>query len=113
MTKQPLFKQNPDDAEGGYLLSPAAVLLLVGTMAHEPDGEISGQGRRNALDALARLLGAARAGGFTQGQVLETMFANGEISRRVKALAQAAVDAAGADAMAAILTDLKRGNQND
>lgn len=113
MSTQPLFKQNPDDPEGGYLLSPAGVLLLVGTMAHEPDGEISAQGRRNALDVLARLLGAARAGGFTQGQVLETMLANGETSQRVKALAQAAVDAAGTDALAAILTDLKRGNQND
>ena len=113
MSTQPLFKQNPDDPEGGYLISPAGVLLLVGTMAHEPDGEIPAQGRRNALDALARLLGAARVGGFTQGQVLETMLAKGETSQRVKVLAQAAVDAAGAEAIAAILTELKKGNQND
>lgn len=110
MTAQPLFRQNPDDPEGGYLLSRAAA---GGQHAHEPDGEISAQGRRNALDVLARLLGAARAGGFTQGQVLETLLANGEVSERVKALAQAAVDAAGTEAIAAILTELKKGNQND
>ncbi len=113
MTAQPLFRQNPDDPEGGYLLSPAGVLLLVGSMAHEPDGEISAQGRRNALDVLARLLGAARAGGFTQGQVLETLLANGEVSERVKALAQAAVDAAGPGGIAAIFTELKKWSRND
>ncbi len=114
MTAQPLFRQNPDDPEGGYLLSPAGVLLLVGSMAHEPDGEISAQGRRNALDVLARLLGAARAGGFAQGQVvLETLLANGDVSERVKALAQAAVDAAGTEAMARIFSELKVVKQND
>ena len=107
MTRQPLFTQNPDDREGGYLLSPAGVLLMVGTYAHEGDDEISPSGRARAQDALRRILSAARAGGFTQGQILETMMARGEVSARVKELAHAAIDAAGADAVVAIMQTLK------
>lgn len=35
MTKQPMFKQDPDDHEGGYLLSMAGVLALMGSAAYE------------------------------------------------------------------------------
>ena len=108
MTRQPLFTQNPDDREGGYLLSPAGVLLMVGTYAHEGDDEISPSGRARAQAALSAILSAARAGGFAQGDVLETMMARGEVSARVKALAHAAIDAAGADAVVAIMQSLKR-----
>ena len=107
MTRQPLFTQNPNCPEGGYLISPAGVLLMVGSYAHEGDDEISPSGRARAQDALRRILSAARAGGFTQGDVLETMMARGEVSARVKALAHAAIDAAGADAVVAIMQSLK------
>ena len=107
-TAQPLFTPNPDCTDGGYLLSPAAVLLMMGSYAHEGDDEISPSGRARAQDALRRILSAARAGGFAQGDVLETMMARGEVSARVKALAHAAIDAAGADAVVAIMQSLKR-----
>lgn len=107
MTRQPLFTQNPDDREGGYLLSPAAILMMMGTYAHEGDDEISPAGRARAQDALRRILSAARAGGFAQGEVLETLLARGEVSARVKELAHAAIDAAGADAVVAIMQSLK------
>ena len=106
-TAQPLFTPNPDCPDDGYLLSPAGVLLMVGSYAHEGDDEISPSGRARALDALRRILSAARAGGFTQGQILETMMARGEVSARVKELAHAAIDAAGADAVVAIMQSLK------
>lgn len=80
---------------------------MVGSYAHEGDDEISPSGRARALDALRRILSAARAGGFTQGQILETMMARGEVSARVKELAHAAIDAAGADAVVAIMQSLK------
>ena len=104
---QPLYTPNPDCPDDGYLLSPAGVLLMVGSYAHEGDDEISPSGRARALDALRRILSAARAGGFTQGQILETMMARGEVSARVKELAHAAIDAAGADAVVAIMQTLK------
>ena len=104
---QPLYTNNPDCPDGGYLLSPAAVLLMMGSYAHEGDDEISPSGRARAQDALRRILSAARAGGFTQGDVLETMLARGKASVRVKELAHAAIDAAGADAVVAIMQSLK------
>ena len=104
---QPLYTNNPDCTEGGYLLSPAGVLLMVGSYAHEGDDEISPSGRARAQDALRRILSAARAGGFTQGDVLETMLARGKVTARAKELAHAAVDAAGADAVVAIMQSLK------
>ena len=104
---QPLYTNNPDCTEGGYLLSPAGVLLMVGSYAHEGDDEISPSGRARAQDALRRILSAARAGGFTQGDVLETMLARGKVTPRTKELAHAAVDAAGADAVVAIMQSLK------
>ena len=113
MTRQPLFTQNPNDREGGYLLSPAAVLLMVGTYAHEADDEISPSGRARAQDALRAILSAARAGGFTQGDVLETLLARGEVSARVKELAHAAIDAAGADAVVAIVQAITRAGRHD
>ena len=107
MTRQPLFTQNPDDTDGGYLLSPAAVLLMMGSYAHEGDNEISPTGRARAQDAVRRILSAARAGGFTHGDLLETLIARGEVSARVKALACAAVDAAGNEAMLEVVAHLK------
>ena len=104
---QPLYTNNPDCPDGGYLLSPAAVLLMMGSYAHESDDEISPSGKARAQDALRRILSAARAGGFTQGDVLETMLARGKVTPRTKELAHAAVDAAGADAVVAIMQSLK------
>ena len=83
------------------------VLLMMGTYAHAPDDEITPQGRAKAVDALGRILKAARAGGFTQGEILETMMARGEISPRVKELACAAVAAAGNEAMLEVVAHMK------
>ena len=104
---QPLYTNNPDCPDGGFLLSPAAVLLMLGRYAYESDDEAAPAARVRTLDALRRILSAARAGGFTQGDVLETMLARGKASVRVKELAHAAIDAAGADAVVAIMQTLK------
>lgn len=113
MNRQPLFTQNPNDTEGGYLVSPAGVLLMVGSYAYEPDGEISPAGRARAKEALHRILSAARAGGFAQGDVLETLMARGDVSARVKELAHTAIEAAGTDAVTAIVQSLKKGHPHD
>ena len=108
MTKQPMFKQDPNDSEGGYLLSMYGVLALVGATAYEADDEaVTPRGRDNAKYALARILSAARAGGFKQGDLLDTMFANGEVSQRLRDMVYAAVDAAGNEAMLAIVAAMQ------
>ena len=110
---QPLYTNNPDCTEGGYLLSPAGVLLMVGSYAHEGDDEISPSGRARAQAALSAILSAARAGGFTQGDVLETLLARGEVSARVKELAHAAIDAAGADKVIAVVQSIMKGARHE
>ena len=108
MTKQPMFKQDPNDHEGGYLVSLPGALLMIGSAAHETDdNEITPAGRAKAQRTLARILSAARAGGFTQGDLLDTLLANGEVSVRVHELAHAAVDAAGNESMLAVVTAMQ------
>lgn len=104
--KEPLFR--PDPARPGEcLVSMPGLLLMMGTYAYAPDDEITPQGRAKAADALGRILKAARAGGFTQGEILETVMARGEISHRVKELACAAVAAAGNEAMLEVVAHMK------
>ena len=95
MAKLPMFRQDPNDSEGGYLLSMPGLLALVGATAYEADDAVTPQGRANAKYALARILSAARAGGFTQGDLLDTLFSN------------AAVDAAGNEAMLDIVAAMQ------
>ena len=106
MTKQPLFKQDSTDPDGGYLVSMPGLLLLVGGSAYGPEGEITPEGRGRAKATLTRILTAARAGGFTQGDVLDTLLSNGEVSERVRDMARAAVDAAGNKAMLDVVTNM-------
>lgn len=113
MTKQPLFKQDPTDPGGGYLVSMPGLLLLVGGSAYGPEGEITPQGRARAKTALARIFTAARAGGFTQGDVLDTLLANDEVSERVRDMARAAVSAAGDPALRQIVATMKGVQGND
>jgi len=107
MTKQPMFKQDPNDRDGGYLLSMAGVLALMGATAYEADDAVTPKGRANAKYGLARILSAARAGGFTQGDLLDTLFSNGEVSERLRDMVHAAVDAAGNQAMLEVVASLQ------
>lgn len=102
-----MFRQDPSDSEGGYLLSMPGLLALVGATAYEADDAVTPQGRANAKYALTRILSAARAGGFTQGDLLDTMFSNGEVSQRLRDMVYAAVDAAGNEAMLAIVAAMQ------
>ena len=107
--RQPLFTPNPDCTEGGYL-SPAGVLLIMGSYAHDDD--TSPAGRARAADVVRKMLSAARAGGFTKGDLLETLLAKGEVSHRVKELAHEAIDSAGESAVLEIITSI-RGEGHD
>lgn len=112
-SRAPLFTQNPDCTEGGYLLSPAGVLLMVGSIAYgDDDDDTPPYGRARAAGLLHSLLSAARAGGFTKGDLLETLLAKGEVSHRVKELAHEAIDCAGENAVLEIITNI-RGEGHD
>jgi hypothetical protein len=98
-TTPPLFTPNGD----GYDIQPAGVLIL---LADEVYGENPSSNPRlkNTID---KFLTAARAGGFTQSDILETLLATGEVSHRVKAMAVAACDAAGRDAIEWIFASIR------
>ena len=105
--KEPLFR--PDPARPGeFLVSMPGLLLLAAGSAYEADdSEVTPEGRAVGQRTVASILSAARAGGFTQGELLETLLARGEVSHRVKELAVAAVAAAGKDAMLAVVADMR------
>ena len=46
-------------------------------------------------------------GGFTQGDLLDTLFSNGEVSQRLRDMVYAAVDAAGNEAMLNIVAAMQ------
>ena len=101
MNAQPMFTDNGD----GYDITPAGVLLLVADTVYGDPSETTPQGMANAQALMDGILAAARAGGFMQNDILLTLLtllARKPITRRVAALAQAAVDAAGDDAMQAV-----------
>ena len=73
--KEPLFR--PDPARPGeFLVSMPGLLLLAAGSAYEADdNEVTPEGRAVGQRTVASILSAARAGGFTQGEVLETLLA--------------------------------------
>ena len=94
LKEQPLFIPNPD-SPGKYLLSPVGVLLVAAESAYSGDAETALQDRAFAQRVVQEVLSAARAAGFTQGQVLETLLANLSTSGRVKELAAEAIESIG------------------
>ncbi|KAB8042570.1 hypothetical protein [Janthinobacterium aquaticum] len=101
MTKQAMFTPNAD----GYDISPAGVLLLCADTVYGDPAETTPEGIRNARAMMESLLSAARAGGYTQGDVLHTLLARKQLNRRVMDMAQAACDAAGAERLAMEMRD--------
>ncbi|SFV15507.1 hypothetical protein [Pseudoduganella namucuonensis] len=98
MTTQPMFTPNGD----GYDIAPAGVLLLAADTAYGPPHETTPQGMRNARTLMDGILDAARAGGYTQGDILRTLLARNQPTRRVQEMAQAACDTAGAAALTSV-----------
>ena len=98
MNAQPMFTENGD----GYDITPAGALLLAADTVYGDPSETTPQGMANAQALMDGILAAARAGGFMQNDILLTLLARKPITRRVAALAQAAVDAAGDEAMQAV-----------
>lgn len=93
MTMQPLF--TPTAGGDAYDIQPAGVLLiLAGTVYGDPD-ETTPAGRARGKALIDAILTAARAGGFTQCDILATLLSRNKVSHRVKVMAVQACTAAG------------------
>ncbi len=82
----PLFKQDPNDREGGYLVSPPGVLLLCAQAIHDPDA--GAVGRERAQRLVTNMLNAARAAGYAGTDVAETVLTGDYPAKRKATIAQ-------------------------
>jgi hypothetical protein len=98
-TSQPMFTPNGD----GYDISPAGALLLAADTVYGPPHEPTPEGVRNDSALIDDMLAAARTGGFMQNDTLLTLLARNRPTKRCAAMAPAACDAAGADALHVVL----------
>jgi len=87
----------------GYDIQPAGVLIL---LADEVYGENPSKSPQ-LKNIIGQFLTAARAGGFKQSDILETLLATREVSHRVKDMTVAACDAAGPDAIGRIFASMR------
>lgn len=104
MSAQAMFRPNGD----GYDVSPAGVLLLLADTIYGDPTETTPQGIRNARKLMDGILDAARAGGFTQGDILRTLLARNQATPRLVAMALAACAAAGPVAIGDVFDRARR-----
>ena len=102
---KPLFTPTADGT--AYDIQPAGVLILLALEIVENPGLHNNGRLQGHIDAM---LAAARAGGFTQGDILATLLAGGEVSHRVKAMAVQACAAAGHAALGRIFDAMRGSN---
>ena len=98
-----LFTPAPDGKS--YDMHPAAALLIMAGDLYSDPCELSREDQALAHAYIESVLSAARAGGFTQGDILATLLASEEVSPRVLDMAVRACEAAGGR-LAAILDRL-------
>lgn len=101
--KTKLFTPAPDGKS--YEMHPAAALLIMAGDLYSDPCELSKDDQALAYAYIGSVLSAARAGGFTQGDILATLLAREEVSPRVLDMAVRACEAAGGR-LAAILDGL-------
>lgn len=97
-----LFLPNGDS----YDVTPPGVLLLTADILIGDPSESTPEGRQNAALLIDGFLGAARAGGFCQGDILRTLLVRGDRTKRTIEMAKAACAAAGPTALHEVLVRL-------
>ena len=102
MNDKPLFTPTADGT--AYDIQPAGVLILLASEIYENPGLHKNGRIQGHIDAM---LTAARAGGFTQGDILATLLARNEVSHRVKSMAVQACAAAGNEALGRIFDAMR------
>ena len=103
MKTKPLFTPT------AYDIQPAGVLIMLASYAYGPESGLSDGSRAGLKHHVDSILTAARAGGFTQSDILATLLSRNEVSHRVKAMAVQACAAAGNDAMHRIFDAMRKG----
>ena len=102
------FTPNSD----GYDIQPAGVLLLLADTIYgdgRNDSTPTGQARADKM--IDAMLSAARAGGYKQTDILQTLLVRGERSKRIQDMARAACDAAGNDRLKVIFDSMRKASQ--
>lgn len=90
----PMFTDNG----GGYDMTPAGLLLLLGNMFYSDDPALTGDAKTRTGIFIDDVLQAALEGGFKHTDIFITMLTREHLSPGLSAMAQAASDAAGAQA---------------
>jgi hypothetical protein len=80
-------------------LGPAEILVLCANSlatagGDVPDEHVTPEGLQFCRAAVDGILAAARAGGYTQSDILETLLASGKLTPRIGAMAREACDCA-------------------
>lgn len=104
--EQPLFTPVPNCPEGSVVISPAGILILMAGCAYDIHEEPTAKKTGKAM--MTQILNAARAGGYTQCDILQTILAKGEVSPRVKEMAVEACNAAGIQSIGEILDQARK-----
>jgi hypothetical protein len=93
-----------------YDLNASAVMLLLADSAHgKSSHDTPPTGQVRAAKGLADLLAAARAGGYTQADILETLLTQGDTSKRVATMCAEAMAAAGNERIGAAFAAMREG----
>ena len=99
MSYKLLIVKGSNSAESEPKITPAGVLIMLSYYAYDKTGECPPEVRDRNLEKVNAVLSAARIGGFTQGDILQTILSKREISARTGELAVAACAAAGEEAL--------------
>ena len=108
-TLQPLFTPKAD--EQAYDIQPAGVLLILADMVYGPQDDPAWTGGPKTEAMIQAILAAARAGCYTQTDILHTLLVRGERSQSLELMAHAACAAAGNDRLAALFESMRKGKQ--
>jgi len=101
----PLFTPTADGT--AYDIQPAGVLIMLASYVYDAESDLPDDGKAGLKRHIDSILTAARAGGFTQGDILATLLSRNEVSHRVKAMAVQACAAAGNEAIGQIFNAMR------
>ena len=95
-------------ADGTALdIQPAGVLIMLASYVYDLESDISDNGKAGLKHHIDSMLAAARAGGFTQSDILATLLSKNEVSHRVKVMTVQACEAAGSEAIKRIFKSMR------
>lgn len=95
------------DGEAYDLNATAVLLILADTAYGEGQRDAPPTGQAKAAKTVQDLLRAATAGGYLQADILESLLALGEVSKRVTAMCADAMGAAGNDRIGVVFASMR------